>query len=63
MQAIYLITEPDAERLGDSPYTRTREIFAKMDANADGVLSKDEFIEGCLDDSVLYHMLACRLDE
>ena len=54
--------EPDTESLGDAPYTRTREIFAKMDTNGDGVLSKDEFVEGCLEDNVLYHMLACRLN-
>jgi len=68
LQAIYLITEPsdtpDVRRQrSDTPSTRTREIFAKMDSNNDGVLSKDEFITGCLEDNVLYHMLACRFDE
>jgi len=66
VQAIYLITDPDVHvqhHLDDAPSTRTREIFAKMDSNRDGILSKDEFVKGCLEDSVLYHMLACRFDE
>ena len=30
-----------------------------MDTNHDGVLSKDEFIRGCLNDEKLYKLLAC----
>jgi len=56
------MTDSDAEQLDDTPQSRTREIFAKMDSNCDGVLSKDEFIKGCLEDNVLYHMLAYKLD-
>ena len=62
LQAIYLITEPNADCLGDAPHVRTREIFYKMDLNGDGVLSKEEFVRGCLEDIVLYQMLAARLD-
>ena len=36
---------------------RTREIFDKMDVNGDGVLSKDEFVRGCMADEFLYQML------
>ena len=41
----------------DTPEKRTVEIFAKMDENKDGVLSKPEFIKGCMSDEFLYQML------
>jgi len=41
----------------DTPESRTKEIFAKMDENSDGVLSKEEFIKGCMSDQFLYQML------
>jgi Ca2+-binding EF-hand superfamily protein len=41
----------------DTPERRTKEIFVKMDENRDGVLSKDEFVKGCLADQFLYQML------
>ena len=41
----------------DTPETRTDEIFDKMDENSDGVLSKEEFIKGCMADQFLYQML------
>ncbi len=41
----------------DTPEERTKEIFAKMDENRDGVLTKDEFIKGCMSDKFLYQML------
>lgn len=47
----------DAAANFDSPVKRTREIFDKMDVNHDGVLSKDEFIRGCMADEFLYQML------
>ena len=36
---------------------RTGQIFDKMDANKDGVISEEEFINGCLQDKFLYQML------
>jgi neurocalcin delta len=63
IKAIYLMTDTGAECIGDAPYSRTREIFSKMDCNRDGVLSKDEFIKGCLDDVALYSLLACKMDD
>lgn len=44
------------------PDKRTSEIFAKMDADNDGVITRDEFIRGCMSDQVLYGMLACGYD-
>ena len=41
----------------DTPEKRTDEIFEKMDENKDGVLSKEEFIKGCMADQFLYQML------
>jgi Ca2+-binding EF-hand superfamily protein len=41
----------------DSPKDRTEKIFNKMDVNNDGVLTKSEFVEGCMKDQFLYQML------
>lgn len=41
----------------DIPARRTQEIFDKMDENHDGVLSKEEFVKGCMADEFLYQML------
>lgn len=41
----------------DTPQARTEKIFEKMDVNKDNVLTKDEFINGCLNDECLYQML------
>ncbi|XP_050403647.1 neuronal calcium sensor 2 [Patella vulgata] len=41
----------------DTPSERTVKIFEKMDSNGDGVLTKEEFIQGCLNDQCLYQML------
>lgn len=41
----------------DTPEKRTRDIFSKMDENNDGVLTRDEFIKGCMSDQFLYQML------
>ena len=41
----------------DTPQKRTEEIFHKMDENSDGVLTKEEFVRGCMADQFLYQML------
>ena len=41
----------------DTPAERTEKIFDKMDLNNDGVLTKKEFVEGCMKDQFLYQML------
>lgn len=41
----------------ETPEQRTERIFVQMDKNKDGVLTKQEFIDGCLADDVLCAML------
>ena len=41
----------------ETPQQRTERIFVQMDKNMDGVLTKKEFIDGCLADEVLCSML------
>ncbi len=43
----------------ESPELRTQDIFQKMDINCDGVLSKEEFIQGCMNDETLFKLLSC----
>lgn len=40
-----------------SPEARAEEIFEKMDENGDGVLTREEFMKGCMEDSQLKAML------
>jgi len=49
--------------LEDTPEKRTEEIFDKMDENQDGVLSKEEFVKGCMADKFLYQMLTADQSE
>ena len=58
LQAIYsmlgnALTSQDT----DSAEERTHKIFAKMDVNNDGVLTRAEFVDGCMKDQFLYQML------
>ena len=57
------MTETDQSKIGTAPVCRTDDIFNKMDTNKDGVLSKEEFIKGCLNDETLYRLLACSNSE
>ncbi len=58
LQAIYLMTDQDPNT-AESPLLRTQDIFHKMDINGDGVLSKEEFIQGCMNDETLFKLLSC----
>ncbi|CAF0782730.1 unnamed protein product [Adineta ricciae] len=57
MEAIFdLLGE---ERKGNnSPELKVDQIFTKMDTNGDGKLSKEEFVNGCLQDDYLRRLLA-----
>ena len=53
------MVDEDAAKTGEAPLNRTKQIFDKMDENQDGVLSKEEFMKGCMNDQSLYRLLAC----
>ncbi|BHF82272.1 neuronal calcium sensor [Sparganum proliferum] len=57
IRAIYSMLGADGSSAELSPEARTEEIFAKMDENKDGVLTRDEFMNGCLSDQYLLSML------
>ncbi|XP_074640288.1 neuronal calcium sensor 2-like [Tubulanus polymorphus] len=58
IKAIYLMVDDEGEIQSDlPPDNRARSIFQKMDTNSDGVLTKEEFIKGCMNDISLYNML------
>ena len=56
-QAIYSMLGADEENVDLSPEARTDEIFEKMDENGDGILTREEFMKGCMADKQLYSML------
>ncbi|XP_064607476.1 neuronal calcium sensor 2-like [Liolophura sinensis] len=53
----HMLSEGQQTEELDTPEARTEKIFEKMDVNKDNVLTKDEFINGCLNDECLYQML------
>ena len=59
LQAIFNMVGPSLTNIdpNDTPDRRTQEIFDKMDENHDGVLTKEEFVKGCMADEFLYQML------
>ncbi|VDP16820.1 unnamed protein product [Schistosoma margrebowiei] len=58
IKAIHLMVGDIDEENSKTPAERTRTIFTKMDINSDSVLTKEEFIQGCLSDEHLYRLLA-----
>ena len=60
VQAIYDIMGFGATRPKDTAEERATKIFSKMDENGDGLVTKDEFTRGCLQDDELSKMMACR---
>ena len=57
LQAIYSMLGADEGSVEVSPEARTEEIFDKMDVDGDGVLTREEFMNGCMADKQLYSML------
>ena len=53
------MTGQEYNKAAQSPVSRTQDIFSKMDVNNDGVLSREEFIQGCMNDETLFRLLAC----
>ena len=57
MEGIPVVTGKPGDQ--DNPgLKKARKIFAKLDANGDGELTVEEFVEGCLGDEELLEMLA-----
>ena len=56
-KAIYSMLGADEDNVDLSPEARTDEIFDKMDENKDNILTRDEFMKGCMADKQLYSML------
>ncbi|CAH8616354.1 unnamed protein product [Schistosoma rodhaini] len=57
IRAIYSMLGTDNTAVDISPEARAEEIFDKMDENGDGVLTREEFMKGCMEDSQLKAML------
>ncbi|BHF66854.1 neuronal calcium sensor [Sparganum proliferum] len=58
IKAIYMMVGENNPGPENQPDVRTSAIFKKMDLNSDHVLSKEEFIRGCINDEHLYNLLA-----
>ena len=58
-QAIYDIIGTGVTRPIYTADERAMIIFSRVDQNGDGLVTKDEFIRGCLQDDELYKILAC----
>ncbi|RNA44289.1 neuronal calcium sensor 2-like [Brachionus plicatilis] len=58
IEAIYDLLGEENRKGENSPPRRVLKIMAKLDKNNDGSLSPDEFINGCLNDEILRHLLA-----
>ena len=62
-QAIYDIIGTGVTRPIYTADERAMIIFSRVDQNGDGLVTKDEFIRGCLQDDELYKILACDGDQ
>lgn len=58
IEAIYDLLGEENRKGENSPPNRVNKIMEKLDKDRDGKLSSDEFIEGCLNDEILRHLLA-----
>lgn len=57
IKAISKLLGENVSHTQTTPAERTRLIFQKVDKNGDGVISKEEFVEGCLSDPFLKQLL------
>ena len=58
LQAIYDLLGEENRKGENSPTKRVEKIMNKLDLNGDRALTKDEFINGCLQDDFLRSLLA-----
>ncbi|VDD92825.1 unnamed protein product [Enterobius vermicularis] len=56
--AIYEMLGPEAKKATDvAPKEKAKTIFAKIDVNGDKQITQKEFVDGCLADKELFHIL------
>lgn len=58
LQAIYDLLGEENRKGENSPAKRVEKIMNRLDLNGDRSLTKDEFINGCLQDDFLRNLLA-----
>lgn len=58
IEAIYDLLGEEHRKGENSPSERVKTIMNKLDKDQNGYLSEDEFVSGCLEDSILRSMLA-----
>jgi Ca2+-binding EF-hand superfamily protein len=58
IEAIYDLLGEEHRKGDNSPSERVKIIMKKLDKDKNGWLSEEEFVEGCLEDSVLRSLLA-----
>ena len=58
IEAIYDLLGEENRKGDNSPPKRVQKIMTKLDKDQDGKLSPEEFIDGCLNDEILRHLLA-----
>merc|ERR1712080_612517 len=58
VQSIYNMMRSHAGNIAGTATDRAKDIFTRMDANGDGSLTQEEFLQGCLSDRELSKLLA-----
>ncbi|CAF0787173.1 unnamed protein product [Brachionus calyciflorus] len=58
IEAIYDLLGEEHRKGENSPSERVKTIMSKLDKDQNGYLTEDEFVSGCLEDSVLRALLA-----
>jgi len=58
VQSIYNMMRSHAGDIAGTATDRAKDIFTRMDANGDGSLTQEEFLQGCLSDRELSKLLA-----
>lgn len=57
LQALYMLNNEDRKDIEVMCNEAAKELITKMDTDNDGVLSREDFINGCLQDSSLCKVL------
>ena len=58
IECLYDLLGEEHRKGENSPSQRVRTIMSKLDQDNNGYLNEDEFVEGCLSDSILRSLLA-----